>query len=843
VNLRSPLAGWCSSLDEAPDEVFAGRLLGDGLLIDPTGHELFAPCDGEIISVATSKHAIAIRSREGVEILMHVGIDTVNLAGAGFEVFVTPGMQVAAGAKLLAFDLEFLARRAKSLATPIIITNSEHADLLRAEIDRELAVGDPLMEIRVKGQIPSRNEMSGGSWSEAIRIEHAHGIHARPAALIANAAKKLQSKVEIRAHGRTANAASPVALMSLGVRADDEVTVHATGQSARDAVAAIKHVIATLAHHEEHRTEAVQSKPIVSRDPARLRGVIASRGVAIGRAFHLRRPDIEVPQVGGSTEYEAAELVHALADVRARLAQLASSASRTTRDVIEAHLELLEDPELLEVANRSISTGDSAAYAWRHAIRSFADQFRSLGDARMAERVDDLLDLEHQVLAALLHIGPSVQMQTPEQSVLIATDLQPSQFVSLDKTNLAAICLAAGGPTSHVAILAAAIGIPTLVALGECLDEIASGAPLIVDAEQGLLHVTPSEAELASTSQMLAARQQHLEAQRMHAQRDCHTADGARIEVFANLGSLEDAMLAIAQGAEGCGLLRTEFLFLDREHAPDELEQARCYQEIATELIGRPLIIRTLDVGGDKPIPYLPLPTEDNPALGLRGIRTSLWQIDLLRTQLRAILRVQPQGQCRVLVPMITDVEEVRTVRALLEKLRLELALDAAPAMGIMIETPASAVLSEQLAREVDFFSIGTNDLTQYTLAMDRGHAELASRIDGLHPAVLKLIALTCEAAAKHQRLVAVCGGLASDPVAVPVLLGLGVGELSAVPAVIPQIKHLIGSWTLDECRALAQRALQLESAEAVRALLKGAQISKDGRTRDAENSASVQWG
>ena len=243
-------------------------------------------------------------------------------------------------------------------------------------------------------------------------------------------------------------------------------------------------------------------------------------------------------------------------------------------------------------------------------------------------------------------------------------------------------------------------------------------------------------------------------------------------------------------------------------------------QEIADALAGRPLIIRTLDIGGDKPIPYLPLPAEENPALGLRGIRTSLWQPDLLRAQLRALLQVRPAGQCRVLLPMITDVAEVRVVRGMIDEIRRELGTTTSLQVGVMIETPASAVIADQLAREVDFFSIGTNDLTQYTLAMDRGHADLAARIDGLHPAILRLIAMTAEAGNRHGRLVAMCGGLASDPVAVPVLLGLGVSEISVVPSIIPQLKHLIGRLTMDACRSLAQRALAQESAEAVRSLL-----------------------
>jgi phosphoenolpyruvate-protein phosphotransferase len=453
-------------------------------------------------------------------------------------------------------------------------------------------------------------------------------------------------------------------------------------------------------------------------------------------------------------------------------------------------------------------------------VRDSADTLRALGDPRMSERIDDLLDLESQVLLTLNGEAPIVVRNLPERAILIAEDLKPSQLVSLDATRLSGICLAAGGPTSHVAILAAAMGIPALVALGPSILDVTEGSWLILDAEQGNLATAPDQTALAAAEQTLTARQQRKQAERAAAHADCRTADGVRIEVFANLGSLAEAQVAVAHGAEGCGLLRTEFLFLEREAPPDEEEQLVQYQGIATALAGRPLVIRTLDIGGDKPIPYLPMPAEANPALGLRGVRTSLWRPDLLRVQLRAILQVQPVGQCRVLLPMITDTAEIRAVRRMIDEVRRELRYGGSIAVGAMIETPAAALLAERVANEVEFLSIGTNDLTQYTLAMDRGHSELAHRIDGLHPAVLRLIATTVASAEKHSRFVAVCGGLASEPAAVPVLLGLGVHELSVVPTLVPQLKSLIRTLTLDACRSLAQRAVALDTAEAVRALV-----------------------
>ncbi len=825
LTLSSPLSGWSAPLDEAPDAVFAQRMLGDGVLIDPTGNELLAPCDGEVVSIAASHHAIAVRAANGAEILLHVGIDTVALAGKGFELHVAAGTKVRKGDRLLTFDLALLAREATSLVTPVIVTNGDRFEIVSAQTGCEVAAGDALLEIQpLAGTAAKQAKAEAERVSEKIRVEHEHGIHARPAALIANFAKALPFDLEVIANGRSANPRSAVALMSLGIRGGDEIVVAASGAEGAAAIAEVRRLIHSLEGPNPAKAKPAEIRPIgavsAPTDPSRIKGVIASRGLAIGAAFYLREAEIAVVEAGAGVAHESAELERARGEVRQRLQALAKEAAATAKEIITAHLEFVDDWELVAAARRSIAHGKSAAFSWRRAVRDSADALKALGDPRIAERVDDLLDLERQVLVALLGQTPTTQIEIPDRAVILAEDLKPSQFVSLDARKLAGICLAAGGPTSHVSILAAAVGVPTLVAAGPAVLGIEDGTALILDTEQGVLRVAPDQGELASAERTIAARRQRQSAERSAAQNLCRTADGKRIEVFANLGSLGEATHAVAQGAEGCGLLRTEFLFLEREQAPDEREQLRRYQEIADALTGRPLIIRTLDIGGDKPIPYLPLPAEENPALGLRGIRTSLWQPDLLRVQLRAVLQVQPAGQCRVLLPMITDVAEVRIVRKLIDEIRRELGITTTLQVGAMIETPASAAIADQIAREVDFFSIGTNDLTQYTLAMDRGHADLAARIDALHPAVLRLIAMTAEAGARHNRLVAMCGGLASDPAAVPVLLGLGLTELSVVPSIIPQLKHLISRLTLDACRSLAQRALAQESSEAVRSLL-----------------------
>lgn len=829
LRLLAPLAGWCSSLEEAPDPVFAGRMLGDGVLIDPTSATVVAPCEGEIILLPATKHAVTLRAGNGMELLVHVGIDTVALAGEGFEQHVRVGAQVRAGDPLITFDMEAVAQRAKSLLTPVIVANGRGASIVRRCEGRALRAGDLMMELAVE-EIPLRaSESSGESLVRRIRIELEHGIHARPAALLANSIKGLAAELRVSANGREADARSTVAMMSLGVRRGDEIVIEASGVDARAAVEAFA-TVAGRANADSVGGGAPAERAVATPASATdagidgagvLKGVVASRGLAIGRAFRFGRPEVDVVEAGAGVALESDALERARATVAATLRNSLETASNTARAIVGAHLELLDDPQFIASSNSWVAKGKSAGWSWRAAIRVGVDALRDVNDPRMTERIDDLLDLQTQVLLALQG-APSLSTDIPLDAILLARELLPSQLVSLDATRVGGICMSGGGPTSHAAILAAAMGVPALVALGPRVLDIRNGTPLIVDARSGLLHVDPVASVLEEARSRLAARRKQRAQEAAAASVDCRMADETRIEVFANTGSLAEAEAAVRNGAEGCGLLRTEFLFLERTEPPDEAEQGARYQEIATAFTGRPVVIRTLDIGGDKPIPYLPLPHEDNPALGLRGVRTSLWNPDLLRVQLRAILRVRPSGQCRILLPMITDAAEVRAVRRMVEEERSHLDNSAGPAIlvGAMIETPAAAMTADAIARDADFLSLGTNDLTQYALAMDRGHSELAPRLDALHPAVLRLIAQTTAAASAGSRPVAVCGGLASEPLAIPVLIGLGVTELSVVPAAVGELKALIGTLNLSECRELARMALEQDSTAAVRAVL-----------------------
>jgi phosphoenolpyruvate-protein phosphotransferase len=376
--------------------------------------------------------------------------------------------------------------------------------------------------------------------------------------------------------------------------------------------------------------------------------------------------------------------------------------------------------------------------------------------------------------------------------------------------------IAEGGPTSHIAILARAMGLPAIVGAGAAVLAVSEQTSVILNGNDGVLTVDPAadvlEQAIASQQRWLDQRRSDLE----QAVLPATTLDGHRVDVSANAGSPANAEAAVRQGADGIGLLRTEFLFLERAVGPDEDEQFNVYRTIAETMGQRPVIVRTLDIGGDKPVAYLPMPPEENPFLGVRGLRLCLRQPELFREQLRAILRAAPYGNLKIMFPMVSDLAELRQARAMVEEQCRLLAIPPV-SIGIMIEVPSAALMADKFAPEVDFFSIGTNDLTQYTLAMDRGHAGLADRQDGLHPAVLRLIERTVTAAHQHGKRVDLCGELGSDAAAVPILVGLGVDELSVSVPAVPTVKAQVRTLTLANLQSLAQQALDCSSAAEVR--------------------------
>ena len=622
--------------------------------------------------------------------------------------------------------------------------------------------------------------------------------------------------------------------MALDVAQKAVVRVVATGPDAKAAVDKLAQVLAQGSGDEGCAPAPAPATTVMSAsaapaprrkstDPNLLIGVAASPGLAVGEVFQVRRTEIAVVEAGAGVDPERRKLAAALETARGQLAalrgKLHAKREAAKAAIFAAHEELLSDPDLLEMAESGIAKGKSAAFAWKRAITTHADQLAGMRNQLLAQRANDVRDVGMRVLSVLT--GTDVtQPEYPRNSILVAEDFTPSDTAALDRTRVAGFCTARGGATSHVAILARSVGIPALAGIEPAALELKNGTRVILDGSKGTLRLNVTPEEVARIRQAQERAETRRKENLANALKPAVTLDGTRIEVVANIGGLKDAKRIAELGGEGVGLLRSEFLFMERADAPTEEEQFETYKGIA-EVVGakNPLIIRTLDVGGDKPLAYLPIPKEDNPFLGERGVRVGLDRPEILRTQLRAILRASKFGNVKVMFPMIATLSELRDVKAMLAEEAASLGVPPVPT-GIMVEIPAAAVMAAQFAAEADFFSIGTNDLTQYTLAMDRGHPKLAPQVDGLNPAVLRLIGHTVKGAAPLGRMVGVCGGIASDPHAVPILVGLGVTELSVSLPSIPAVKAQIRTLRLDACRELAERALAAESAEAVRALV-----------------------
>ncbi|MEA3341194.1 MAG: phosphoenolpyruvate--protein phosphotransferase [Chloroflexota bacterium] len=563
-----------------------------------------------------------------------------------------------------------------------------------------------------------------------------------------------------------------------------------------------------------------------------LQGIGASPGIAIGAAFHFRRANLRFERC--TVEDPSAEWARFQAALKTASAQLAAVCAQAEAEcgaedaaIFQAHALMLDDPELLDTVRTAIEEQCvNAETALNAAAGTYIQLLESLDDEYLSARAADVRDVTERVLRILLCVAESPTANLTVPSIILARDLTPSDTVMLDKSLVLGFCTAEGGPTAHTAILARGLGLPAVVGIGPDILEISDDAALILDGGSGTLVAEPDEETVATCRNWQATATTLLAQAREHAHEPAVTRDGHRVEVVANIGNVEGARAAIDAGAEGVGLLRTEFLYLERASLPDEETQYQAYRAIVYEFGDRPVILRTLDIGGDKELPYLDLPPEMNPFLGVRAIRLCLARPELFRPQLRAALRAGVGRNLKIMFPMVATVAEVRAARTILEECRAELlaegqAVAGKMEIGIMVEIPSAALMADRLASEVDFFSIGTNDLSQYTMAADRANAAVAPLASGFQPAVLRLIRGVIAAAHAQGKWVGLCGELAGEPLAIPILLGLGLDEFSMNPPVIPLAKHIIRALTLDEARAVAQAALELDSPDAIQALVR----------------------
>ncbi|OFZ17364.1 MAG: phosphoenolpyruvate--protein phosphotransferase [Bdellovibrionales bacterium GWA2_49_15] len=837
LDLKSPLSGITLPIEDVPDQVFAGKMVGDGIGIDPIENILTSPCKGKVVQLHSAHHAITIQSENGNQILLHIGIDTVNLKGKGFRPLVKVGDHVGEGQELIEFDPDLIAAAGMSLVSVMVLIDDPKVTKF------EYRFNHTSKAIRGRSSLATLNfnQKSGAVVMSkpdvhALAFESVHfyvrlpvGMHARPAARLAELTKNFRSEIDLIKGNKSAPLASIVSVLALEIGKDDEIIIVAVGP---DAPQAVKAVLTSLVEIEEKELETFQKERLlqgpktpthINSDAKTFLGVSASDGIVMGNIAHIKQEKFSYEQKASDSKNELKQLESALESAMLELQRLEEEmhqepANNNKTAIFGAHRAMLGDPELLDEVVSLINHGHSSAYAWDHTIQSKRQRLLGLKNELIAGRANDLKDIGNRVLRTLLGIKPK-NLSQMENVILIAEDLTPSDTAQFDKNKILGFATTTGGATSHVAILARSMGIPAIAGIEKRALDIPEGKLAVLDADNGAIFLDPSPALQKEVEQKQLIREQ----KRLEALRDsglqASTLDGHRIEVVANISGLSDAKNALEVGAEGVGLLRTEFLFLDREHAPTEEEQLEIYQSIADAMPDRPLIIRTMDVGGDKALAYLPMPHEENPFLGVRGIRLSLKKSALFREQLRAILRVKGHSKIHIMLPMIGQLEELLLSKRILEEERQKLNAPQVK-LGIMIEVPSAAVMASQFAAHVDFFSIGTNDLTQYTLAMDRGHNELASQVDGLHPAVLHLIEMTIKGAHEHKKWVGICGGTASELKAVPILLGLGVDELSLSVPNIPLIKALIRKIDRRECEKVALAALKLTNGKEVRELV-----------------------
>ena len=558
-----------------------------------------------------------------------------------------------------------------------------------------------------------------------------------------------------------------------------------------------------------------------------IQGIPAAPGFAIGKAFWFHEEKLKIEKISvtdGDREIQRLEeaIQNGQRELDALMEGLAGEIGEEELAIFDAHKLILNDPDLTDMVKNSIREEKvNAEYAWEQAVKFYAGQLEAMENEYFRARAADVRDAGKRILRCLLGISKSGLEALNEPAIILARDLEPSDTANMERTKVLGFCTMEGGPTSHTAIISKALSLPAIVGAGQPLEDIKDGDELVLDGKNGLILANPDSATKQKYSEYRKAFLDNQKDEQSKAHLPALTKDGQQIEVVANIGSQKDAAEAVENGAEGVGLLRTEFLYLDRASAPTEDEQHRAYRNIFETLGERPIVVRTLDAGGDKNLPYLDLGNEANPFLGWRAIRVCLDQPEFFKIQLRALLRAGVGFDLRIMFPMIATLQELRRAKELLQEARQELQQSGKEAAevqtGIMVEIPSVVVLADQFAKEVDFFSIGTNDLTQYSLAADRINQKVAHLADACNPAVLRQIKRVIDCAHQENIWTGLCGELAGDPEAVPVLLGLGLDEFSMSPASIPHAKEIIRKWSKSEAQKLAEKALDLDSASAVR--------------------------
>src|SRR4051794_34028718 len=762
----------------------AEEMGGDEVAIEPAGglEDGSIGTDAERVRAAVER----VRSPDGVLVLMDLGSALMS-AEIALEMIEDVGGPVTLSPAPLVEGAVAAAARARAGAALAEVA---------AEARGALAMKTSQLEDGDGDEVPAAPPADGEALHARLRVGNRLGLHVRPAGRIIALVAGHDARVELRNAGRSADGRSLTGLALLRAAQGDELDVAARGPQARELLAALQEL--ADANFGDPEDEDVPAAPAPAEIAATvvapggaLRGVGAVRGLAIGPARWSRPPELDLDALeSGTPEEEARALEAALAVARERLADTAARLPDSEAEIFAAQALLLDDASIIDPARAAIAAGEPAGRAFQRASEAVAEDLDGLDDPYLRARAVDVRDVAQRVLAALAGAAPAGAPDDP--GIVVAEELTPSAVAHLDPERAWGIATARGGTLDHAAIVAGALGIPYVIGLGAALETVAEGSTLAVDGDAGLVEVEPDAASAAAFERRREAAAAVRGRALARAFEPVVLPDGRRVEVFANIGSVADADLAVAQGAEGVGLLRTEFLYLERAEPPSEDEQAAVLTKIARRLGGGPLIVRTLDAGADKPLPFIATDREANPFLGRRGLRLSLAHPDLFSAQLRAIVRVAAEHPVSVMFPMVTTVAEVEEARRLLDAARARVGTTAAIEVGAMIEVPAAALRADELAPHLDFFSIGTNDLSQYVAAAERGNPALAPLLEAVREPVLALIASVVAAAERHGRWVGVCGELAGDPEVALRLVEIGVRELSMAPGRIPAVKEYL---------------------------------------------------
>ena len=563
-------------------------------------------------------------------------------------------------------------------------------------------------------------------------------------------------------------------------------------------------------------------------------GIGASSGIGIGRVMIIKEQALSyAPTTDATPEQEIERYKRALNkfvdDTMAKAEQMKSSVGEKEAEIIMGHAAMLQDPYMNSEIEKQMQSGSSAEKALETICDMFITMFESTGDELTMQRATDVKDIKKGMLSVLLGIEEADISKAPKGTIIVVDDLTPSMTTGIVKENIAGIITQTGGKTSHSAILARALEIPAVLSVAGVVEKLADGQQVIIDGSKGTVIDAPTEEQLKDYKEKRNKFLKEKEELKKYIGMATATADGRVVELVGNIGNPDNAKQVVECDGEGVGLFRTEFLFMDSDSMPTEEQQFEAYKKAALVLKDKPLIIRTLDIGGDKEIPYLGLKKEENPFLGFRAVRFCLENTQLYKTQLRALLRASAFGNIKIMVPLVTCVDEIRAVKALVKEIMADLdsqgiAYNKEIQVGVMMETSASVMVADLLAKEADFFSIGTNDLTQYTMCVDRGNADVAYLYSVYNPAVLRAIKHIIECGSKEGIMVGMCGEAAADPLMIPLLVAFGLSEFSVSATSVLATRKVISMWTQQEAQQVAQRTMQLETEKEVEEYLRSVQ-------------------